>query len=110
MQTPFPTPGLTPTLESQATASKAKSSAKAAMEASARKAAADFESVFMTTLLEGMFAGVKTDGIGGGGGSEKAYRSMLLGEYAREISANGGLGIADHVYREIIAIQESSLK
>lgn len=76
--------------------------------ASARKAAEEFESVFLTTFLEGMFAGIKTDGPFGGGNSEKTYRSMMLGEYAREIAGNGGLGIADHVYREILAIQESS--
>jgi Rod binding domain-containing protein len=74
----------------------------------ARKAAEEFESVFLTNLLEGMFAGVKTDAPFGGGHSEKVYRSLLLGEYAKTISANGGLGIADHVYRELLAIQESS--
>lgn len=73
----------------------------------ARKAAQEFESVFLNTLLEGMFAGLKTDGPGGGGSSEKVYRSLMVGEYAKEISANGGLGIADHVYREILAVQEN---
>jgi flagellar protein FlgJ len=76
--------------------------------AGARKAAQEFESVFLNTLLEGMFAGLKTDGPGGGGSSEKVYRSMMLGEYAKQISANGGLGIADQVYREILAVQEGS--
>ncbi len=72
-----------------------------------RQAAADFEGVFLTTMLEGMFAGLKTAAPFGGGPSEQVYRSMMLGEYAKEMSAGGGLGIADHVYRELIAIQES---
>lgn len=79
-------------------------------ESDARKAAADFESVFLTTFLEGMFAGVKTDPPFGGGNSEKIYRSMLLGEFAKDIAANGGLGIADHVYRELLSVQENSLR
>lgn len=81
-----------------------------AARAQARKAAEDFESVFLGTLLEGMITGLNTDMPGGGGKSEKMYRSMLAGEYAKEISANGGLGIAEHVYREILAVQETYQK
>ena len=80
---------------------------KPAVDAAAKKAAQEFESVFLNTLLEGMFAGLKTDGPFGGGSSENTYRSMLVGEYAKEISRSGGVGIADQVYREIINLQES---
>lgn len=80
------------------------------IKASARKAANEFESVFLNTYLEGMFAGLKTDGPFGGGQGEKMYRSLLLGEYSKSITASGGLGIADEVYREILAIQERSQK
>jgi Rod binding domain-containing protein len=79
-----------------------------ATNTAALKAAEEFEAVFMTTLLEGMFKGVKTDGPFGGGHSEQMYRSLMLGEYAKDIAASGGLGIADHVYREILAVQEMS--
>lgn len=77
------------------------------MKRAAHQAAQEFEAVFLTTYLEGMFAGIKTDPPFGGGHSETVYRSLLLGEYAKGIAANGGLGIADHVYREILAVQES---
>lgn len=74
----------------------------------ARKAAEEFESVFLTTMLEGMFAGLKTDPPFGGGHSEKVYRSMLVKEYAEGLAKDGGIGLADHVMREILAVQESA--
>lgn len=91
-------------------ASKAPDEPNGAVQARARKAAEEFEAVFLTTLLEGMFSGLKSDMPGGGGKSEKMYRSMMAGEYAKEISAKGGFGIADHVYREILAVQETYQK
>ncbi|MDH3579241.1 MAG: rod-binding protein [Hyphomicrobiales bacterium] len=99
---------LTPTSQATAALAKNASAGTDSVRTAARKAAEEFESVFLTTLLEGMFAGMKTDGPTGGGNSEKTYRSMMLGEYAKEIAGSGGLGIADHVYREILAVQESS--
>ena len=98
------------TAVSQPTAAVAKNASAGAdnVRTAARKAAEEFESVFLTTLLESMFAGIKTDGPTGGGNSEKTYRSMMLGEYAKEMASNGGLGIADHVYREILAAQENA--
>ena len=74
----------------------------------ARKAAEEFEAVFLTTMLEGMFTGLDAEAPFGGGPSEKTYRSMLTAEYAKEISKQGGVGIADQVTREMLAIQESS--
>ena len=100
MEIAFPTP-------SPAPAEPAKLP-RGATDRAMREAAAEFEAVFLTTMLEGMFSGLSTDAPFGGGKSEKVYRSMMLGEYAKQISADGGLGIADHVYRELIAIQEST--
>lgn len=76
--------------------------------AAARAAAQDFEAVFLTTMLSGMFEGLKTDPPFGGGHAEQSYRSLLVAEYAKAMSARGGIGIADHVYREIIAAQEGA--
>ena len=79
-------------------------------QASARQAAEEFEAVFLTSMLESMFEGVKTDPPFGGGSSEKTYRSLLVNEYAKEISRNGGLGIADQITRDLIALQEDAQK
>ena len=85
-----------------------KGAATGGAEAAARQAATEFESVFLTTMLEGMFEGVKTDGPFGGGSSEKTYRSLLVTEYAKQISQNGGLGISDQITRDLIALQEGA--
>lgn len=94
-------------------AAQAQSDAKpGAVDASGRdpaamKAAKEFESSFLTTMLEQMWTGVEAEAPFGGGNAEKVYRSMVVGEYAKSISAAGGIGIADHVYREILKAQES---
>ena len=73
---------------------------------SARKAAQEFETSFLTTMLEQMWTGIEAEAPFGGGHAEKVYRSMIVSEYAKSISASGGIGMADHVYREILSAQE----
>jgi len=84
------------------------SASKSGLEENARAAAEEFEAVFLTTMLEGMFEGVKTDGPFGGGSAEKTYRSLLVTEYAKQMSQNGGLGISDQITRDLIALQEGA--
>ncbi len=79
---------------------------KKGLQAQARKQAEDFEAVFLTTMLGEMFSGIKTDPPFGGGPSEQTFRGLLIGEYAKEMSRSGGIGIAEQVYREILATQE----
>lgn len=74
----------------------------------AREVARQFESVFISELLEQMSIGIKTDGAFGGGPSEGIYRSFLNGAIADQVSKNGGIGIADAVYREILKLQEAN--
>ncbi len=73
----------------------------------ARKTAQEFEQVFLTTYLEQMFSGLKTEAPFGGGTGEAIFRSMLLNEYSTQMSNSGGIGLADHVYREILTLQEA---
>lgn len=72
----------------------------------ALETAKDFEAVFLSTMFQQMFAGLKTEAPFGGGYGEEVFRDMLAGEYAKEVSHSGGIGLADQVYREILAIQE----
>ena len=72
----------------------------------ARAAAQDFEAVFLNTLLQPMFSATKADGPFGGGPGSEVWKSMLTDEYAKSFAAAGGIGIADHVYRQLIAAQE----
>ncbi len=72
----------------------------------ARAAAEEFEAFFLSQFLNSMSAGVETDGMFGGGESEKIFQSMMNDEYAKSMSRQGGVGIADAVYREMLALQE----
>ncbi len=72
----------------------------------ARKAAEDFEAFFVSMFLEGMFAGLKSDSLFGGGHGEDVFRSLLLEEYGKQMVKVGGFGIADSVEKEILKLQE----
>jgi len=78
----------------------------AAGNGQARAAAEEFEAVFLSQMLQPMFAGIGTDGPFGGGPGEAAFRSQLIQEYGRVMSQAGGVGLADALYREIISLQE----
>lgn len=75
-------------------------------EAEARKAGEEFESMFLGQMLSHMFAGIETNETFGGGHGETMMRSMLVEEYAKEMTHAGGIGIADAVTREILKVQE----
>ncbi len=77
-----------------------------ATKAQARKVAEDFEAFFLSQFIGNMFTGIKTDGPFGGGYGEDIFRSVLTQEYGKIMARNGGVGIADSVYREIIKLQE----
>ena len=74
--------------------------------AKARAAAQDFESVFINSMFEQMSAGLDGDGPFGGSGATGVWRSLLTQEYAKSFAKAGGIGIADHVYRSLLAQQE----
>ncbi|WP_334129008.1 rod-binding protein [Sneathiella sp.] len=75
-------------------------------DAALRKTALEFEAFFLSQFLNSMSSGLDTEGMFSGGESEKMFRSMLNDEYARSMSRNNGIGIADAVYREMLAMQE----
>jgi len=81
-------------------------SAAGDLHTKARNAAKEFESVFLNAMLQPMFSAVKADGPFGGGTGSEVWRSLLTDEYAKTFAASGGIGIADHVYRALIAAQE----
>lgn len=69
------------------------------------KVAQDFEAVFLSQMMENMFEDVDLDPLNDGPG-EDVYKSMLVDEYGKILSRAGGIGIADHVKREMLAAQE----
>jgi Rod binding domain-containing protein len=74
----------------------------------ARSAAQDFEAVFLNSMFQHMFTGISGDGPFGGSGAVGVWRSMLTDEYAKSFAKSGGIGIADQVYRTLIARQEAN--
>ncbi len=89
-------------------ASATLSGKKGAVDPEKLKASAEnFESFFLTSMMEQMFAGIETDGPFGGGEGESVFRSMLNQEYGKAIASSGGVGIADMVYRQMLALQEA---
>ena len=80
-----------------------------AVAAKARAAAQDFEAVFLNSMFSHMFANVN-EGPFSGGEAAKTWRSFLTDEYAKNFAKAGGIGIADSVYKELIAVQEARAK
>lgn len=68
-------------------------------------AAQEFEAVFLSEMLGPVFSALETEGIGGGGAGERAFRPLLVQEYAKAIAARGGVGVADAVTRELLRLQ-----
>lgn len=100
----IPTPLLD--VQSAALAQSAKSARRPnRTETQARAAAESFESVFLFEVMQSMYADIKP-GAFGGGNDENLYRSMMNEEVAKSISRQGGIGIADSIYREIMRQQE----
>jgi Rod binding domain-containing protein len=86
-----------------ATASKA--AAKAKLIDKAKGAAKDFEAVFLNSMFQQMFNSIGK-GPFGGGNAAGVWRSLLTDEYAKSFAKAGGIGIADHVQRALLAQQE----
>ena len=71
----------------------------------AKAAARDFEAMFINTMFQQMSAGIDGDGPFGGSGALKVWRSFLTNQYAQQFAKTGGLGIASHVYSELLKHQ-----
>lgn len=76
-------------------------------QAKAHAAAQDFEATFLNSMFQHMFTDIGGDGPFGGQGATGMWRSLLTDQYAKSIAKSGGIGIADQVYRSLIAHQEA---
>jgi flagellar protein FlgJ len=71
----------------------------------AKSAAGEFESMFLNSMFQQMSTGVDGDGPYGGSGALKVWRSFLTDQYAKMYAQSGGVGIAQHVYDELLKLQ-----
>jgi peptidoglycan hydrolase FlgJ len=76
----------------------------------AKAAARDFEAMFLNTMFQQMSTDVDGDGPFGGSGALRVWRSFLTDEYAKSFAKAGGIGIAAHVYNELLKQQGVSAR
>lgn len=73
-----------------------------------RQQAEELEGVFLTTLTKEMFSGIDARGTFGGGFAEETWRGMQSEQLAGAMAASGGIGLADQLVSELIAIQSAA--
>ena len=78
---------------------------EAMLKGKTKSAAGEFESMFLNSMFEQMNTGVDGDGPFGGSGALKVWRSFLTNQYAQMYAKSGGIGIAKHVYDELLKMQ-----
>jgi Rod binding domain-containing protein len=71
----------------------------------AKAAAQDFESMFLNNMFQQMQTGISGDGPFGGSGALKVWRSFMTDQYAKTFAKAGGIGLANHVYQELLRHQ-----
>jgi peptidoglycan hydrolase FlgJ len=75
------------------------------IKAKAKSASEQFEAMFLNSMFQQMFTDVDGDGPFGGSGALKVWRSFLTDEYAKTFAKSGGIGIASHVYEQLLKQQ-----
>ncbi|MDX2073088.1 MAG: rod-binding protein [Alphaproteobacteria bacterium] len=68
----------------------------------AKKVAQDFESLFVSQMVQHIFSG---DSLGkdqfGSEETDEIYKSMMVDQYAKAIVKSGGIGIASYIERSL---------
>ncbi|MNY41451.1 chemotactic signal-response protein CheL [compost metagenome] len=65
--------------------------------------------MFLNTLTKELFSSIKTDeSVMGGGFGEETWRSMQSEQLAANMAQNGGLGIAEQLLPDLLAMQEAA--
>jgi flagellar protein FlgJ len=72
-----------------------------------RRAATEFEAQAIAAMFRPVFEAIPTDGAFHGGSAEGHWRPMLVDAIARDFARQGGLGIGDAVFRELMRAQEA---
>lgn len=81
--------------------------AKAMTPAKIDSASKDFESMFISQMVENMFTDSIGDSAFGSQESSDIYKGMMTQEYGKIITQAGGIGIASYIKKELIKQQEA---
>ncbi len=72
------------------------------------QSAKEFESMFIGEMLTPMFDTVPTDSEFGGGEAEGTWKSLMIQQYGKQVSAAGGIGLSDSIKAKMIEMQEAA--
>ena len=72
----------------------------------AKAASNEFESLFISQMVEQMFGESQGSEAFGSEETDEVYKGLMVQEYGKMISRSGGIGIADYVQRELLKQQE----
>ncbi|MEN0088768.1 MAG: rod-binding protein, partial [Pseudomonadota bacterium] len=75
-----------------------------------RAMAEEFEQIFLQSMLSTMMEGTTPEAPFNGGAGERQWQGFLTNEYAGAIAQGGGVGLADAIYKDLIALQEGALQ
>ena len=92
-------------LSSLDSAQNAQVEAMLKIKSKAKSASGEFEAMFLNSMFEQMNTNVDGEGPFGGSGAQKVWRSFLTNQYAQMYAKAGGVGIASHVYDELLKLQ-----
>ena len=73
-----------------------------------RQSAEALETAFLAEMLKSAGIFEPSESMGGGAGEEN-FTSFLADAHARAMVARGGLGLADHIERSLIARQQGGI-
>lgn len=77
-----------------------------AVRAKAKAAATDFEAFYITQFISLMKSNNEDTQLNGGVG-EQMFRQELNNEIGKALAKNGGFGLGDQVYRQLLIQQEA---
>lgn len=101
-----PYASLNSSVVSQAAESDVPSTSQAGGASNVDAVSQDFEAVFISQMLNGMFEGDELTSYFGGGTAGEVYKSFLTNEYGKVLAKSGGIGIAAQVKKELLKLQE----
>ena len=72
-----------------------------------RAQATELEGVFLNTLVKEMFASLGKEGAAGSDFGQETWRGMQAEQIADVMAKAGGIGLADSLVADLLALQES---
>jgi Rod binding domain-containing protein len=73
----------------------------AKVEKRLKQAAQDLEANFLAEMLKSAGVGKTPKGLGGGGAGEDHFASFMRMEQAKQMAANGGIGLAETLFHSL---------